>query len=174
MQEHAMGKLVQNFYKLLMGLSCVAMLAAFGTVMLGVLAREANWDIPGLDGYAGYAIAAALFLALPGTLQHGDHIRVTLLLERVSPRVRGILEWWCLGAGLALTAYVAWYAVRLVWVSYSTHDTSPAADASPLWIPQLAMALGCVGFALSFVQALVERWRGGSFIAVSSEAAHIE
>lgn len=169
-----MGKLVQNFYKLLMALSCVAMLSAFGTVMLGVLAREANWDIPGLDAYAGYAIAAALFLALPGTLQHGDHIRVTLLLERVPSRVRGILEWWSLGVGLALTAYVAWYAARLVWMSYSTHDISPAADASPLWIPQIAMALGCIGFALSFAQALVERWRGGSFIAVSSEVAHIE
>ncbi|MDI1238699.1 MAG: TRAP transporter small permease [Polaromonas sp.] len=169
-----MGKLVRNFYKLLMALSCLAMLVAFGTVMLGVAARELRWDIAGLDAYAGYAIAAALFLALPGTLQHGDHIRVTLLLDRVSPRVRGLLEWWSLGAGLALTAYVAWYAARLVWVSYSTHDISPAADASPLWIPQLAMALGCIGFALSFVQALVERWQGGIFIAVSSEAAHIE
>ncbi len=169
-----MEKLVQNFNRLLMGLSCVAMLAAFGTVMLGVLAREAKWDIAGLDAYAGYAIAAALFLALPGTLQHGDHIRVTLLLDRVSPKMRGILEWWSLGAGFALTAYVAWYAMRLVWVSYSTHDVSPAADASPLWIPQLAMALGCVGFALSFAHALALRWRGGSFIAVSSEAAHIE
>ncbi|MDI1340712.1 TRAP transporter small permease [Polaromonas sp.] len=169
-----MGKLVRNFYKLLMALSCLAMLTAFGTVMLGVAARELRWDIPGLDAYAGYAIAAALFLALPGTLQHGDHIRVTLLLDRVPARVRGLLEWWSLGAGLALTAYVAWYAARLVWVSYSTHDISPAADASPLWIPQLAMALGCIGFALSFVQALVERWQGGIFIAVSSEAAHIE
>ncbi|MDO8371571.1 MAG: TRAP transporter small permease [Polaromonas sp.] len=169
-----MGKLVRNFYQMLMALSCLAMLAAFGTVMLGVVARELRWDIPGLDAYAGYAIAAALFLALPGTLQHGDHIRVTLLLDRVSPRMRGLLEWWSLGAGLALAAYVAWYAARLVWVSYSTHDISPAADASPLWIPQLAMALGCTGFALSFVQALVERWQGGSFIAVSSEAAHIE
>lgn len=169
-----MGKLVRNFYQLLMALSCLAMLAAFGAVILGVAARELRWDIPGLDAYAGYAIAAALFLALPGTLQHGDHIRVTLLLDRVSPRVRGVLEWWSLGAGLALAAYVAWYAARLVWVSYSTHDISPAADASPLWIPQLAMALGCIGFALSFIQALVERWQGGSFIAVSSEAAHIE
>lgn len=169
-----MGKLVRNFYQLLMALSCLAMLAAFGAVILGVAARELRWDIPGLDAYAGYAIAAALFLALPGTLQHGDHIRVTLLLDRVSPRVRGFLEWWSLGAGLALAAYVAWYAARLVWVSYSTHDISPAADASPLWIPQLAMALGCIGFALSFIQALVERWQGGSFIAVSSEAAHIE
>jgi TRAP-type C4-dicarboxylate transport system permease small subunit len=174
MQEPAMGKLVRNFYKLLMALSCLAMLAAFGSVMLGVLAREANWDIAGLDAYAGYAIAAALFLALPGTLQHGDHIRVTLLLDRVSPRVRNILEWWSLGAGLALTGYMAWYAARLAWVSYTTHDISPAADASPLWIPQIAMVLGCIGFALAFVQALAERWQGGSFIAVSGEAAHIE
>lgn len=169
-----MGKLVQNFYKLLMGLSCLAMLAAFGSVILGVLAREASWDIPGLDAYAGYAIAAALFLALPGTLKHGDHIRVTLLLNRVSPKVRGILEWWSLGAGLALTSYVAWYAVRLVWVSHTTHDISPAADATPLWIPQLAMALGCIGFALSFAHALALRWRGDSLIAVSSDASHIE
>jgi TRAP-type C4-dicarboxylate transport system permease small subunit len=99
---------------------------------------------------------------------------VTLLLDRVSPKVRNILEWWSLGAGLALTAYMAWYAGRLAWVSYTTHDISPGADASPLWIPQIAMVLGCFGFALSFAQALVERWQGRDFIAVSGEAAHIE
>lgn len=169
-----MGKLVLNFYKLLMALSCLAMLAAFGAVMLGVLAREANWDIAGLDAYAGYAIAAALFLALPGTLQHGDHIRVTLLLDRVSPRTRNVLEWWSLSAGFVLAAYMAWFAGRLAWVSYTTHDISPAADASPLWIPQLAMVLGCVGLALSFAQALAMRRRGDNFIAASGEAAHTE
>lgn len=169
-----MDKLVRNFYKLLMLLSCLAMLSAFVIVMLGVVAREVNWDIAGLDAYAGYAIAAALFLALPATLKHGDHIRVTLLLDRLQPRARAALEWWSLGSGLALTLYMAWYAVRLVWVSYSTHDISPGADASPLWIPQLSMALGCIGFALSFAQALLEHWQGGSFIEVSSETAHIE
>lgn len=169
-----MGKLVLNFYKLLMALSCLAMLAAFGAVMLGVLAREANWDIAGLDAYAGYAIAAALFLALPGTLQHGDHIRVTLLLDRVSPRARNVLEWWSLSAGFVLAAYMVWFAGRLAWVSYTTHDISPAADASPLWIPQLAMVLGCVGLALSFAQALAMRRRGDNFIAASGEAAHTE
>ena len=40
------------------------MLAAFGSVALGVVARQAQWDIPGLDAYAGYAIVCALFLAL--------------------------------------------------------------------------------------------------------------
>ncbi|HSV36660.1 MAG TPA: TRAP transporter small permease subunit [Ramlibacter sp.] len=169
-----MAKLVLNFYKLLMALSCLAMVAAFGTVLLGVIAREVRWDIPGLDAYAGYAIAAALFLALPATLKHGDHIRVTLLLDRVPAKVRGALEWWCLALATGLALYIAWYAVRLVWVSYATHDVSPAADASPLWIPQMAMALGCVGFALSFGQALVGRWGGASFIAATDEAAHVE
>ncbi len=169
-----MAKLVLNFYKLLMALSCLAMVAAFGAVLLGVIAREVHWDIGGLDAYAGYAIAAALFLALPATLQHGDHIRVTLLLDRVPPKLRGALEWWCLSAAFGLALYIAWYAVRLVWVSYITHDVSPAADASPLWIPQLSMALGCIGFALAFGQALVERWNGGNFIAVSADAAHVE
>jgi len=150
------------------------MLAAFGTIILGVIAREVGWDIPGLDAYAGYAIAAALFLALPGTLKHGDHIRVTLLLNRFPPKLRSALEWWCLGAGRGLTVYIAWYAMRLVWVSYTLHDTSQAADASPLWIPQISMALGSIGFALSFAHALVERWHGGSFIAASSEVAHVE
>lgn len=169
-----MSRLVFLFYKLLMALSGLAMVAAFGAVLLGVVAREVHWDIPGLDAYAGYAIAAALFLALPGTLKHGDHIRVTLLLDRVPARLRSALEWWCLVAATGLSAFIAWYAVRLVWVSYVSHDVSPAADASPLWIPQISMALGCIGFALSFAHALVERWRGGNFIAASSEAAHVE
>ncbi|MGE0332170.1 MAG: TRAP transporter small permease [Ramlibacter sp.] len=169
-----MAKLVLNFYKLLMLLACLAMVAAFGTVLLGVIAREVQWDIPGLDAYAGYAIAAALFLALPATLKHGDHIRVTLLLDRVPAKVRGALEWWCLAVATGLALYIAWYAVRLVWVSYTTHDISPAADASPLWIPQISMALGCIGFALSFVHALVQRSQGTSFIGATDEAARVE
>ena len=99
---------------------------------------------------------------------------MTLLLDRVPAKLRGLLEWWCLAAAFGLSLYIAWYAIRLVWVSYTTHDISPAADASPLWIPQISMALGCIGFALSFGHALIRRWKGSSFIAVSADAAHVE
>lgn len=162
-----------NFYRLLLALSCVAMLATFAAVGLGIVARIAGWDLPGLDAYAGYAVAAALFLALPSTLLRGEHIRVTLLLERLPPRWRGAFEWWCLGAATVLSLYVAWFSVRLAWVSYLTHDVSSAADATPLWIPQLAMALGCSGFALAFLQALLAR-RGGRDLVAPQAAAHVE
>lgn len=170
-----MDNFVRNFYKLLMVLSGVSMVAAFGAVILGVLSREiAHFSIDGLDAYAGYAIAAALFFALPATLQNGDHIRVTLVLDRLPKKMRGAFEWACQACALALTLYIAWYAVRAVWISYVTHDISPGADASPLWIPQLSMAMGCIGFALSFAHALVLRARGEVFITAAGEANRSE
>ena len=164
-----MPSVLDKFYRFLMLFSCVAMVLAFVSIMLGVAAREFGWDIPGLDAYAGYAIAATLFLALPSTLKHGDHIRVTLVMQRLPARAQNVLEYWCLLAASALSVYLAWFACRLVWVSYATHDVSPSADASPLWIPQLAMALGCIGFAVAFLHALWARLTGGQFFEAPVE-----
>ena len=171
-----MPSMMDKFYRFLMFLSCLSMLLAFASIMLGVAAREFHWDIQGLDAYAGYAIAATLFLALPSTLKHGDHIRVTLVMQRLSARAQNVLEYWCLLAASSLSVYLAWFACRLVWVSYTTHDMSQSADASPLWIPQLAMALGCIGFAIAFLHALVARMMGGQFFdaPVEGELAKTE
>lgn len=165
-----MQAVVRTVHRWLLVLSCVGMLAAFGAVSLGILARLLRWDIPGLDAYAGYAIAASLFLALPATLLRGEHIRVTLVLERLPAAGRAALEWWCLLAGTALSLYLSWYALRLVWVSHVTHDISPGADVTPLWIPQLAMAVGCAGLTLAFLQALSSRWRGTDLLAPADAA----
>lgn len=171
-----MHSIMNRFYQALMALACLSMLAAFGSILLGVAAREMRWDIQGLDAYAGYSIAAALFLALPSTLRQGDHIRVTLLMAKLSAKVQNVLEHLCLAMATGVTAYVAWYACRLVWVSYTTHDVSPGADASPLWIPQLTIALGCIGFFISFLHAWIARFQGSEFFVVnaSGEMARTE
>lgn len=151
------------------------MVVAFAVIMLGVAAREFLWDIPGLDAYAGYAIAATLFLALPASLRHGDHIRVTMVLHKVPGKSRRLLEYWCLAAASALAIYFAWYAGRMVWMSYAYHDVSPAADVTPLWIPQLPMLLGSVGLAVAFVDALLSRIRGRAFFEeADGESARAE
>ncbi len=158
------------FYRALGVLACASMVLAFLSIALGVAAREFGLDlVAGLDAYAGYAIASALFLALPMTLQRSEHIRVTLFLDKLPARPRAALEYWGLAAGLALATYFAVFACRLVWISYTTHDVSPGADATPLWIPQTAMALGSVGFALAFAEALWARLKGIAFFAAPSE-----
>ena len=160
---------MQSLYRFMMILSGLSMVTAFLSVLLGIIAREARWDLPGLDAYAGYAIAATLFLALPSTLIHGDHIRVTLLSNRLKGAAARLLETIVLAIACLLTSAVAFFACRLVWVSYVTHDMSPAADASPLWIPQMAMALGCIGFAFAFIDALLSHLRNKPFFTVSSD-----
>jgi TRAP-type C4-dicarboxylate transport system permease small subunit len=172
---HAVAAWMLKFYRLLAVLSGVSMVAAFAAVALGVAVRQAGINLPGLDAYAGYSIAAALFLALPETLRRGEHIRVTLLMQRLGERSRRVFEIGGLAVGLGLALYLAWFACRLVWLSHVTHDVSQGADATPLWIPQLAMALGCIGFAVAFADALLARVQGREFFAAASgAAAHIE
>lgn len=170
-----MSQVLNRFYRLLNVLAAVAMVSSFVAVMLGVLGRQFDFNIRGLDAYAGYAIGAALFLALPETFQRGEHIRVTLLLQKLPERWRVALEYWGLLSGLALASFLAWYACRLVLTSREFNDVSQMADASPLWIPQIAMALGCLGWALSFLHALVARITGTAFFAqTDGDIARVE
>ena len=169
-----MTKLVQKLYQALLFLACVSMILAFASVLLGIVARKAVWDVQGFDAYAGYAIAMVLFLALPESFRNGDHIRVSLILEHVSARVRSALEYWSLGAGLALSAYLAYFACRLVWISYVTGDISPSIDKTPLWLPQIFVALGCIGFAVAFVDSLASRISRREVPPAEGEIAHYD
>jgi TRAP-type C4-dicarboxylate transport system permease small subunit len=167
--------LLPQFYQLLLLLSACSMVAAFVTVMLSIASRQLAFNIPGLDAYAGYSIAAALFLALPETLRRGEHIRVTLVLQKAPPALRNALEYFSLSVAAALSTYLAFFACKLVWVSQTTHDVSQSADATPLWIPQLAMALGCIGLAVAFTDALVAHWQQREFFpAPGEDAAFVE
>ena len=170
-----MRRLLDGFYGALMALAAAALLAAFASVMLGMADRQFGLGLRGLDAYAGYAIASALFLALPGTLRKGEHIRVTLLLQRLPAAWRQVLEWWSLLAGIVLCTALAGYACRMVWVSRVTGDISQGSDATPLWLLQIGMALGCVGLAVAMADAAYAKARGLDLTnAGGSEASRVE
>ena len=157
-----------------------AYLAAFflaGTlamVLLGIVGRLLDWFVPGTDACAGYCMAAAGFLALAHTLKRGEHIRVSLLLERAGVRARRALELWALAVATLLAGAFAWYSVRLVVQSWQFNDVSTGNDATPLWIPQLAMAIGTVVLLVAFVDELLGEWRGTRRRKVPEEALHHE
>jgi TRAP-type C4-dicarboxylate transport system permease small subunit len=114
-------------------------------VLASVVGRLAGFNLRGSDAYAGYCMAAAGFLALAHTLKRGEHIRVTLFLDRFGGRLRRPLELWSHLAGTFFCGALAFYSVRLAWTSHAFNDISQGNDATPLWIPQVSMALGaCV------------------------------
>jgi hypothetical protein len=73
-----------------------------------------------------------------------------------------------------LSAYFAWFATKLVWGSYTYNDISQNVDATPLWIPQLSMALGLFGLALAFAEQFLVTLRSGRLAPGTDEAAHVE
>jgi TRAP-type C4-dicarboxylate transport system permease small subunit len=162
------------FYTALGALGAVFILATLVVQVVGIAGRELGLSMAGLDAYAGYCLAAGSFLAMAYALRRGDHIRVTLLLSRLKGRTRYWMEVLCLVVATLLSTYFAWFAAKLVWGSYAYHDVSQNVDATPLWIPQLSMALGLFGLAVAFAEQLVLTLGTGELAPGTDEAAHVE
>jgi TRAP-type C4-dicarboxylate transport system permease small subunit len=136
-------------------LAALFMIALLVAVLLSIAGRELHFHVRGTDAYAGYFMAAAGFLALAHTLKCGEHIRVTLLLTALPRAARRALELWALGCATALAGLLAFYAGRLAWQSRAFNDISTGNDATPLWIPQLAMAVGTLILFIAFADEFV-------------------
>lgn len=162
-------------YDLGAALAALFMVGLLGMVLASILGRQLHFNVPGVDAYAGYLMAGAGFLALAHTLKRGEHIRVTLLVGALKGALRRAIELWALAAATLLAALFAYYSVRLVWVSWSLHDVSTGNDATPLWIPQLSMALGSTILVIAVVDELVLELRGRRAVpAAAAEAVRNE
>ena len=144
-------------------------------VLASVLGRLLGFQLRGSDAYAGYCMAAASFLALAHTLKRGEHIRVTLLLERFGGRLARALDLWCHVAGTFFCGVLAVYSVRLSWQSWKFNDISQGNDATPLWIPQIGMAVGATVLLVAMADDLVRLIRNRPVpVSGSTEPKHIE
>ena len=169
-----MRKALDALYNGAAGLAALFLVGLLAMVVLSIVSRQLHFHVPGTDAYAGYLMAASGFLALAHTLKRGEHIRVTLILGALAGRWKKGLELWALGFASALTAMFAWYCARLAWQSHNFHDISTSSDATPLWIPQLGMAIGAVILAIAFVDELMLEIAGKRIAHGSAEALRNE
>ena len=146
-----MRKALDRLYDGAAAVAGLFMVALLVMVLLSVVGRQINFYVPGTDAYAGYLMAGSGFLALAHTLKRGEHIRVTLLLAALQGGWKKGMELWAFGFASVLSMVIAFYSCRLVWQSRTFHDISTSNDATPLWIPQLAMALGTLILAIAFI-----------------------
>jgi TRAP-type C4-dicarboxylate transport system permease small subunit len=169
-----MRKALDALYNSAAALAALFMVGLLAMVLLSILGRQLHFHLPGTDAYAGYLMAAAGFLALAHTLKRGEHIRVTLVLSALKGRWKKGLEIWAFGFATALSSMFAFYSCRLAWQSHTFHDISTSNDATPLWIPQIAMAVGTVILAIAFLDELVLEISGKRVERSSDEALRNE
>ena len=169
-----MRKALDRLYDGAAALAALFMVGLLVMVLLSVVGRQLHFNVPGTDAYAGYLMAGAGFLALAHTLKRGEHIRVTLLLSALSGSTRRGLELWALFAASLLAWLFAIYACKLSWQSYTFNDVSTGNDATPLWIPQIAMGVGTVVLLIALLDELVLELQGRRVELSSEEALHNE
>lgn len=169
-----MRRLLDALYNSAAAVAALFMVGLLIMVLLSIAGRQLGFHLRGTDAYAGYLMAGASFLALAHTLKKGEHIRVTLILNALQGGARRALELWSLGLASLLAVLFAFYSCRLVVQSLEFHDISTGNDATPLWIPQLGMAVGTVVFALAMLDEFVLEISGRRSEAASGEMLHNE
>jgi TRAP-type C4-dicarboxylate transport system permease small subunit len=141
-----------------LGAICLAMVGVM--ILSQIVGRQLGRQIPSADEMAGYFMAASGFLILGPALRNGVHIRVGLIIERVSGGPRRFMEILCLAIGLFFSGFLAWYWARLTWDSYDLGEMSQGLLAIPLWLPQGAMGFGLLVMVIAMTDELVRVIKG--------------
>lgn len=115
-----------------------------------------------LDEFVGYGVAAITFLSLGYTLEHGELIRVNLLLSRSRGWARRALEVLAASFTLALLTFLGWF----FWFRVMRHVTRGTVSSSiaqvPMWIPEGLVLLGLGLFWLQMLAYLIRMLFGSS------------
>lgn len=130
--------------------------------------------VEGLAEIAGYLLATASLLALALALKTGAHIRITMLLGLLPPRLRYGAELLAIGISTAFAGYMTVRLALLALDSWRFNEVSHGMVPVQLAWPQAAMALGLLVFTISLIDELVITfWRGRPSFAAAEDAIQL-
>ena len=152
-----------------LGAVCVALIAVL--MVFQSLGREFGMNTGATNDIVSWLCAAAAFLTMAHAFKHGDFVRVTLVLEKVSAKTRRAMELVSLAIALVAVAYLAWWACRFTYQSYEFNELAQGLLPLPIWIPQMSFALGSVLLLVAVLDEFVIVVRGGvpTFVRLAAE-----
>jgi TRAP-type C4-dicarboxylate transport system permease small subunit len=101
-------------------------------------------------------LAWILFLPLAYALVSGVHVRVTMLVMHLPPRLNLIIDILVSIISLGFFGLVIYAGWLEFWDSVSVGETMAAPIWLPFWLAKLAVPLGCVLFFLQLCVNMVE------------------
>lgn len=134
----------------------IALIASVVMIGAEVTARAVfHFSFQVTDELGGYMLVAISFFSLPvSQVNHGFH-HVEFIQARLSASGRAwsrlVFDLLCLFA----VAILLWQLARLERGTWLSGDVAPTILGTPLWIPQLTMALGMTVLALTLLRTIV-------------------
>lgn len=152
-------------------LGAVALAAIGAIIVLQVGGRVLGRVLLGADDLTAFTVAASATLPLAYTFRHGAHIRVDLVMGRLSGRARFAMEAVALLLAAGIACAFAYAMADLATDSLEFGEVAQGSVAWPLWVPQALVAFGAGLFALALVDDLVVHLAGGTPSYRRAEAA---
>ena len=149
------SKILNSLYRYSGYIAAVFLILVAVFILIGVSSRIFGFYIRGLAEYSGYCMAASSFFALSYTFVEGGHIRITLFLEKATGIKKRLLELWSLTIATIFSAYLAFYFLKMLKISYDFQERSEGADEILIWIPQTSVALGSLIFFICVLHQLI-------------------
>lgn len=168
-----MRRALDALYAASAGLAALSLFTIFLVMMAQVALRETNRQLPGADDISAYLCVATTFFALGATFKRGELIRVGMVLERLGPGARRIMELLVLALAAALIAYIVFWTAQDVMFSWEIEEVAQGTVAFQLWVPKLAMPLGSGILLIAILDEFVAVLRGEvpSYVRAAEERA---
>jgi TRAP-type C4-dicarboxylate transport system permease small subunit len=161
-------------YRLTAFLAVTALVGIAAIILADVTLRQFGGQIRSSDDFAGFALVATGMLGLAPTYRRGDHIRVGLVIDRLTGGPRRAVEILCLGFGVLAIGWASWWAGRFAFDSWRFHEVSQGLVAVPLWIPQFFMFFGLLVLLVAMLEDLLRVIVGGSPSYMANAPAEAE
>lgn len=136
-------------------LAGVFLVAICVIVTAQIVARQFDMIIPSADQFAGFCLAATSFLGLAYSFRSGSHIRVTLFVQALGGTGFRLMLILALAIAAAISGLLAWNTIAMVMQNFMRGEVTSGLVSIPLWLPQIAMAVGLTLFAIAIVEDLV-------------------
>jgi TRAP-type C4-dicarboxylate transport system permease small subunit len=119
--------------------------------------------VPGTLEISTSLLVFVAFLSLAHVLAHGEHVKITIFTDRLSPRVRDWFNLFALAVGFSLMSLTAWQALLYALHSYQTQEVASQSFRLPLYFAKFAFFAGCTMFCIQFLIQLVVHLFGQMF-----------
>jgi TRAP-type C4-dicarboxylate transport system permease small subunit len=128
-------------------LSGFALVLMMGLVFVNVALRAVWTPILGTYEFTGFLASLTITFALAHCASEKGHIAITIIADRLPPRVQAILDSFVAILGTALYAVISWQSVKYGIHMIKIGEVSPA-TATPFYPFIFAVAFGLLMLAL--------------------------
>ena len=148
---------VEHACEIVCAIALVAMMVMIGAEVLvrGVL----GFSLQITDEIGGYLLVAISFLSLPVAEAHGAFHHVEFVQSRLGERGRLASRLVFDLLSLAFCVLLDWQLIRVEIGTWRSGDVAPTILATPLWIPEMAMAVGTTVLCFTLVKTILAKAR---------------